>query len=145
MFTDASLRRLAEMGVDVYLPRTASPSSAPATAAPSAREAAAAVAVYLLADAPEHPLLPALLRVFSGAGITAAVARVPTAGDLLGARALVVFGAAQARAVGGLLSAAQQDALGWVAAATPAELAGDALAKRALWGELKQLLRQLRG
>ena len=145
MFTDASLRRLADMGIDVYLPRTAARPAALATATPAGHEATVAAAVYLLADTPEHPLLAALLRVFSSAGIPAAIARAPTANGLAGARALVVFGAAQARAVGGLLSAAQQDALGWVATTTPAELAGDALAKRALWGELKHLLRQLRG
>ncbi len=140
MLDEAALRRLAEMGIDVYRPRA---QPAPAGAGSAASDNGAAT-VYLLAEQADHPLLQALSCTFTLAGVGAVVARAQAGTDLAGARALVAFGAAQARAVGGLLSARQQAAIGWVATGELAQLRGDALAKRALWGELKRLLRQLR-
>lgn len=141
MLDEASQRRLAEMGIDVYLPRAPAVAAGPAAGAGVA--AAAVAAVYVLADPCGHALPQALARTLAFAGVAARIARAQDA-ELAGASALVVCGPEQARAVGARLDAAQQAAIGWVATGALPQLAGDALAKRALWGELKRLLRQLR-
>jgi DNA polymerase III psi subunit len=159
MRDDTSLRRLAEIGIDVYRPRAAplrrpDGSSADATRSAGAATPPAAPAtlagpnaphtVLLLAAAvslPEHALLADIARALSGSRWRCAPAAAPSAKALQGAHALVVFGEAQARAAGALLPAQRQAELGWVAAAELAVLAGDAAAKRALWSELKRLLR----
>lgn len=135
MLDEASRRRLAEMGIDVYLPRASTPAAG--------ASATAVAAVYVLTDSCEHELPRALARTLAFAGVAAGIARAQDA-ELAGASALVVCGPEQARAVGARLDAAQQAAIGWVATGALQHLAGDALAKRALWGELKRLLRQLR-
>ena len=171
MHDEASLRRLEEMGIDVYLPRhagaseaassptiadasapanTAAVATAPAPAAASARDGVSPSAgdadVLLLADAAANaePLLAAVARTLAFARVTSAKAGADDAGALGRARALVVFGEAQARAAGAALSAQRQSQIGWVVASGTAQLRGDALAKRALWGELKRVVRELR-
>jgi len=175
MHDEASLRRLEEMGIDVYLPRHAGVSEAAlssmtadasaagtpiankiattnaATAAvASAKESAGTSAgdadVLLLADTAAHaePLLAAVARTLAFARVTSAKAGADDAGALGRARALVVFGETQARAAGAALSAQRQAQIGWVVAADVARFRGDALAKRALWGELKRVVRLLR-
>lgn len=176
---EASLRRLEEMGIDVYLPRDArgvgaasSPAIAearaadettlrPAAAAANVTPAAVASStkevagtsprgadVLLLADmsAATEPLLAAVTRTLAFARVTCARASADDANALATAtaRALVAFGEAQARAAGAALSAQRQSQIGWVVAAEVARLRGDALGKRALWGELKRVVRLLR-
>jgi DNA polymerase III psi subunit len=172
MHDEASLRRLEEMGIDVYLPRdaggaVAAPSSVVANA-PASRAADAANApssaiatptkdvantaprdadVLLLSDTAitaAEPLLAAVARTLAYARTTCARASADDAAALAAARALVVFGEAQARAAGAALSAQRQSQIGWVVAAEVARLRGDALGKRALWGELKRVVRLLR-
>jgi len=158
MHDEANLRRLEEMGIDVYLPRAVeavSPIASP-NAATTANTAAIAKAtpaapandadVLLLAGtaANAEPLLAAVARTLAFARVTSAKAGADDADALARARALVVFGEAQARAAGAALSAQRQSQIGWVVASGTAQLRGDALAKRALWGELKRVIRELR-
>lgn len=172
MHDEASLRRLEEMGIDVYLPRdaggaVAAPSSvvanasasrataaanAPSSAVPASTKDAANTTprdadVLLLSDAAitaAEPLLAAVARTLAYARTTCARASADDAAALATARVLVVFGEAQARAAGAALSAQRQSQIGWVVAAEVARLRGDALGKRALWGELKRVVRLLR-
>lgn len=150
MHDEASLRRLEEMGIDVYLPRAslvAETPSSPANAGDAATTASSRrVDVLLLAgaDATAEPLLAAVARTLAFARVAAAPARADDAAALAQARALVAFGEAQARAAGAALDAQRQAQIGWVVAADVAQLRGDALAKRALWGELKRIVRSLR-
>ncbi len=147
----ARRQRLAEMGIDLYLPRAAparaepEPAASAVTSMPQPALTAAGVCVLLLHAGGEDPLLLAVARALDFAGITSAQARADAQAPLAAAQALVVFGQAQVRAVGGLLSAAQQAQIGWIAVDEPAQLRGNALAKRALWGELKRVVRELRG
>ncbi|MEO7755219.1 MAG: hypothetical protein ABIS07_01480, partial [Dokdonella sp.] len=152
MRDDASLRRLAEMGVDVYLPRAAMradvalPSGvaevpaliAPAiqvasahAAAGAAKEPVRAVEVLLLADV-ESPVARKLLADVTRALRFARVGSTPTHArdeSAIGAAVgLVMFGDAQARAVGALLPANRQGEIGWVVGAGLAALAVDAQA-----------------
>jgi hypothetical protein len=163
MRDEESLRRLAEMGIDVYLPRAveaASPlamtDASSATAATGANVAIPAnganastrdADVLLLADGAAtvaEPLLAAVARTLAFARVTSARAGAGDAQALATARALVVFGEAQSRAAGAALSAQRQSQIGWIVAAGIAQLRGDALGKRALWGEIKRIVRELR-
>lgn len=143
MRTDAELRRLAEMGVDVYVPRRDDSARPASSDAGTVDAPAAGTQVWLLADDDAHPLLAAIVHSLAFAGLSATAARAADGAALAGARALVVFGAQQARSVGAQLSARQQARLGWVALDAPQGLCGNVLAKRALWSELKRLQRQL--
>jgi len=176
MHDESSLRRLAEMGIDVYVPRNAdgvelaaspAPADVPAmgatpvapahaertaaAAATSIEDAASAPApgvdILLLADAAatgREMLLAAVARTLAFARMSSAVARADDAAALNAARGLVVFGEAQSRTIGAKLSAQRQAQIGWVVTAEVARLRGDALGKRALWGELKRVVRLLR-
>jgi len=149
---DRDLHRLAEIGIDVYLPRGASPAPRanlvhePVAAAP-APTAAPGGGVLLLADA-SNPrgaaLLAGVVRALAFARVDCAQAGNADEATLATARALVAFGDVQARAAGAALSAQRQREIGWVVTAEPAVLAGDARAKRALWSELKRVVRPLR-
>lgn len=152
---EQDLRRLAEIGIDVYLPRGASRSMAVAPAAtasggaPSTVAAAGepATAVLLLGDASSArgaALLAAVARALAFARVACVQAGSAEEAALTEARALVAFGEARARAAGAALSAQRQREMGWVVAAEAAALAGDARAKRALWSELKRIVRPLR-
>lgn len=155
---ETDLRRLAEIGIDVYVPRGAARSaegtrSADATPvrAPAAGAAETAVRkaadVLLLADAStgsSTSLLAGVARALAFARIACMHAATADEAALAGARALVAFGDAQARAAGAVLSAQRQREIGWVVTADPATLAADARAKRALWSELKRIVRPLR-
>jgi hypothetical protein len=160
MRDEASLRRLAEMDIDVYVPRAAArhdaPAPAPVAAARPAPPAgvpalapapAAAVDALLLADAADRgaeALLGDVVRALAFARITAARSAAADEAALTSAAALVAFGEAQARAAGAALPAQRQREIGWVVAGDPAALVGDAAAKRALWSELRRMLRGLR-
>lgn len=165
MRDEASLRRLAEMGVDVYVPRAAlrvavavpslvaegaasiaratqvAPARAPAAAA---TESVRAVEVLLLADV-ETPAANRLLADVTRALRFARIASAPTHArdeSAIGAAVgLVMFGDAQARAVGALLPANRPSEIGWVVGAGLDAIAVDALAKRALWSELRRMTR----
>ena len=146
------LHRLAEIGIDVYLPRGASrPMHAPAdaVAAPSAAGATdppGTGGVLLLGDASSArgaALLAAVARALAFARVACTRAAVAEEAALADARALVAFGDARARAAGAALSAQRQREIGWVVTAEPGLLAGDAHAKRALWSELKRIARPL--
>lgn len=139
---DADLRRLAEIGIDVYLPRVAQ-----AAATASTVVAAGAGGVLLLGDAPDArgaALLAGVARALAFARIPCSQARVAEESAFADARALVAFGDAHARAAGAALSAQRQREIGWVVTAEPAVLATDARAKRALWSELKRVVRPMR-
>ncbi|HNR90910.1 MAG TPA: hypothetical protein PKO41_00660 [Dokdonella sp.] len=144
MLDDYSLRLLAEMGVEVYLPRASSAATivdaAPPSGAPTANTAG--VVFVCPRDAGgrlrSHVLLAlraAGLRVLDGEDV-----------DLVGDRsvaAVVVLGEACARALGAGLPAPRHAELEWVISGEPAALARGAAPKRALWGEIKRLARTL--
>jgi hypothetical protein len=163
MRDEPSLRRLAEMGIDVYLPRaamrarTAVPpvfaadvaAIAPLrqvessnTSAAVAKEPAPAIEVLLLADVESTVaarLLADIARALRFARIVSAPAKMRDESAIGAASALVMFGDAQARAVGALLPADRQREMKWVVGAGLAALAVDAHAKRALWSELRRM------
>ena len=103
MLDEADLRRLAEIGVDVYLPRGAgsSPVSAAAFAPTSvAGLPAGAIAVALLADASAPraaALLAAVTRALAFARVSCRQADAADEGMLSDVRALVAIGVARAR------------------------------------------------
>lgn len=165
MRDEASLRRLAEMGVDVYLPRAAMRAAVapPALAADAqavaepvrqARPASAAAAdspavapaVLLLADI-ESPVAGKLLadvaRALRFARIACTPARTRDEAELGAAVGLVMFGESQVRAVGASLPAERQREIGWVVGAGLSALSVDATAKRALWSELRRMTREM--
>jgi len=162
MLDERHLLLLAEMGIDVYWPRVAAASSSmpvqPDARADAVREAMPAapepptslsrgepaVAVLLLAEPSSRGgglLLADITRALAFARVESALAGTADESALSAAAALVVFGDAHARAVGALLPAQRQRELGWIVTGTPALLVGDAQAKRALWSELKRVLR----
>lgn len=145
---DQDLRRLAEIGIDVYLPRGASPGPQASLAHEPVAVAPTPVGgVLLLADASNArgaAVLAGVARALAFARVDCVQAGSADEAALAVARALVAFGDAQARAAGAALSAQRQREIGWVVAAEPAALAGDARAKRALWSELKRVVRPLR-
>lgn len=152
---DASLHRLAEIGIDVYLPRAdrCAPSAAAASqvvaGAATLAEAGAPVwagGLLLVAPAPTdaaRALRADVERALRFARVACRVLDAAEEGALAEAAALVVFGDAQARAIGALLPAQRQHELDWVVASEFAALAGDAAAKRALWSELRRAARGL--
>lgn len=151
MLDERSLRQLAEMGIDVYLPRAAARGAEPvqqvaAAAASTDTVPAAPVTVLLVAEGPAANASRLLGDVRRALGFGRIDCRSFEASDdnvLDAARALVVFGQAQVRAVGARMPAQRQQAIDWVVAAEPAALAGNAVAKRALWSELRRMLRGL--
>lgn len=158
MRDDASLRRLAEIGIDVYVLRGAR--AGDAAADPALEQAAGAGAsaapatdvarprVVVLADgraSREARVLADVERAFGLARIRCTFSAEATEATLGDAAALVAFGESHARAAGACLPARRQDEIGWVVVAEPARFAGNAAAKRALWSELKRIMRPLRG
>jgi DNA polymerase III psi subunit len=132
MRDDASCARLVEMGFELYVPRglrdAASESSGSRTR------------VSLIArdeSASARNLLAQVARALAFARIEATVASdAAHVGDAAG---VVVFGASLVREIGAALPAARPS----IGAASPAEIAGNTAAKRALWTELKRLMRAL--
>lgn len=160
MLDEGSLARLAEMGIDVYLPRTRgeSPRVPPVEAARAAVQPAVPVAAGpAVAAAPRVGIVLVVPAAPKPAGLLADVARAlrfarfdctaceaPDEDALHTARAFVLFGEAQVRALGARLPAQRQREVGWVVTGEAAALAGDAQAKRALWSELRRVMRTLR-
>jgi hypothetical protein len=155
MRDDASLRRLAEIGIDVYLLRgTAERASSKEAvgepmvdpAARAAHAAAPGIVVLAGAQAPRGArLLRDVERAFGLARIRCRFSARADEATLADAAALVVFGDSHARAAGACLPAQRQREIGWVVVAEPATFAGHAAAKRALWSELKRIMRPLLG
>ena len=171
MLDEANLRRLAEMGIDVYVPRVAvahTAMAAPAAVADpmlvvalpastqrtlrvnadaaAAETSSVSVAVVLLADAASasaNALVADVMRTLRFARIGCAHASAHDDAALAAASALVMFGDRHVRAVGALLPAQRQREIGWVVSAELAVLARDASAKRGLWSELKRMMREL--
>lgn len=167
MRDEISLRRLAEMGVDVYLPRAAMRAAAvlpsvvaetpmalastrqavPAQATTSfAKESNRSAEVLLLADVKSPvagKLLADVTRALRFARIACMPAHARDESAIGAAMGLVMFGDAQARAVGALLPANRQSEIGWVVGSGLAALAVDAHAKRALWSELRRMTRSI--
>jgi len=156
MLDDLNLRRLTEMGIDAYVPRAVArpagiTSSARAaetmTASAAPRSDRASPRVVLLAradDARAKALLAQVSRAFAFARIECTTTHRADESSLAEARGIVVFGEALAREAGSVLTTERQRTLGWVAGAEPAAIAGDARAKRALWSELRRLVREFR-
>ncbi|HEY0233086.1 MAG TPA: hypothetical protein VGC55_17695 [Dokdonella sp.] len=161
MLDEASRARLAEMGIDVYLPRVqparggseAPPAAtdaplraADAAAPPMAMPGARAVHVLLLAEAGTtraQALLAEVARALKFARVEGAAAEATDETQLAAASGLVVFGDALVRKVGALLPAQRQREIGWIVSGELGALARDGRAKRALWSELKRLVRSL--
>lgn len=174
MLNEANLRRLAEMGIDVYVPRVAAACAAKAVpvVAPAVADSIPAVAtlpcaqptsrthvdvpvafgstgqagVVLLADITSvsaNALLADVVRALKLAGIACAHGEARDEAVLGAASALILFGDRHARTVGALLPALRQREIGWIVSAELPALAGDAPAKRALWSELRRLIREL--
>lgn len=153
MLDEYGLRLLTEMGVDVYLPRpTASARPAADPAAPTTAAPAASVGASQLPPDPfdilivGHESAPArfladLQRSCRLAGL-AVQSRHSGVDAIADARGLIVLGERLARELGAALPAQRQNEIAWVVAAAAPTLAGDAAAKRALWGEIKRLARQ---
>lgn len=159
MLDDYSLRLLAEIGIDVYVPRAvasaiangpaaqAVPSSdrSPATGAASQtpRVDAAPPARFLIVCAQEQEsrLLSELLRGLRMAGLEAAIAEAGQTQRISEARGLLILGESLMRSLGADMSAQRQNEIAWVVSSEPAKLAQSATAKRALWGEIKRLSR----
>jgi DNA polymerase III psi subunit len=148
MLDEASrLEVLAAIGIDVYRLRAADVARATSPVA-KAGQLVVACAHGAGRDPSLARLLPQLLRAL---GIDdAAVHRIKTAADgslaaLPQAPAYLMIGAATARACSAQLSIEQQNALTLVVIDDePAAALRDAAAKRALWQQLKPLVRRLR-
>jgi hypothetical protein len=148
MLDEASLRRLAEMGIDAYVPRAVAPQSAAGLPSPGRAQESAKIRVLMLADtkaAPARMLTAQVHRALASAGVECTVAASAEQSALENSAGLVIFGETLARQAGALLPAARQQSMGWVAAADAASVARDAHAKRALWSELRRMLRVVNG
>lgn len=152
---EATLRRLGEIGIDVYMPRRAADATAPAVADRAAAGArgiepaapAAAIDVVLIANvaaARAVALTSAVERALGFARVACRRIEAAEESGLADARALVAFGDVHARAAGRVLSAQRQQQMAWVVTGEPTALGADPHAKRALWSELKRVARQLR-
>lgn len=148
MRDDASLRRLAEMGIDVYRPRDVADVSAAVplqAASPLARDVApelARIEVALVAEG-ASALVADVERALGFARIACTRTDAQAEAVLARAAAVVMFGESQARRAGALLPAQRQREIDWVVTGEPAALRGDPRARRALWSELKRIARGL--
>jgi hypothetical protein len=157
MLDDVSLLRLAEMGVDVYAPRSA-PRAATAEQVPpdssAAPRAEAALAperawarVVLLArveDPRAKGLLAQVARALAFARVDSAIESTVDEARIGDAAGLVVFGDALVRQAGAVLSGDRRENLQWIATGDSAEIATSGSAKRALWSELRRVIHALR-
>ena len=156
MLDDVSLLRLAEMGVDVYAPRSArraagaeripaDSSVAAGCEASRARERAMARVVLLARadDSRAKDLLAQVVRALAFARVDAVVELAVDEARIGDAAGLVVFGDAFVRQAGAVLSADRRKNLHWIATGDSAEIAASASAKRALWSELRRVIRAL--
>ncbi len=158
MLDEYGMQLLAEMGIDVYLPRAthaglasgdapaaSEPSSPPAATgtahAPAARAANAGILILGHEAAPPR-LLADLVRALRLLNLDAAPGEFQSEASIAAARGLLVLGEALARQLGAGMPAQRQNEIAWIVTAAPAQLACNAAAKQALWGEIKRLARQ---
>lgn len=152
MFDDYSLRLLAEIGVDVYVPRTASARAvvgrAAATACAQVIAPAVSANVQIIVAIVGTP--SQRIKLLDQVGLALRFARVHAAltdahdlDAIASMRGLVVLGDSLARTLGNGLPTQRQVDIEWVIASEPDMLARSAAAKRALWGEIKRLSRAL--
>jgi len=156
MLDEASRARLAEMGIDVYLPRVhlaasaRSASSIPVQMSESRDAAtqtalrASAARILLLANSvsTRARALPGdVIRALKFAQVDAIEAAAGDEAAIASATGLVLFGDALARTVGAELPAQRQREIGWVVTGELEVLSRDAQGKRALWSELRRLVK----
>lgn len=155
MLDEYGLRLLAEMGIEVHLPRLARgmvPEAENAGAAepvgslgePAAGRHGADLLIIGAGDTPGR-LVDDLLRAFRLVGLRPALSGAADAAALADARGLVVLGEALARRLGADMPAQRHQAIQWIVASEATALATSAAAKRSLWGEMKRLSRTLHG
>jgi hypothetical protein len=159
MLDDHGLRLLAEMGIEVYLPRVAPPTrtaeaanmtpgpvaTASGDAASRAPQSAPSADFLVLGhEAAPKSMLADLLRAARLAGLDVAPGDVKSLDSMAHVRGLIVLGETLARDLGASLPAQRQQGIDWVVTSTPAQLACSAAARRALWGEIKRLARARR-
>jgi hypothetical protein len=157
MLDEASRVRLAEMGIDVYLPRAQPAASAPSASpalpqaasnerAPRTTAGVSAASIVLLAGSvsTRARALPGdVVRALKFAKVDAVEADAGDEAALASAAGLVLFGDALARTVGAVLPAQRQREIVWVVTGELSALAGDAQGKRALWSELRRLVKKI--
>ena len=156
MLDDVSLLRLAEMGVDVYAPRSARwaatveqiPADSAAAAGSETRRASARALsrVVLLArveDQRSKGLLAQVGRALAFARVDAVVESAVDEARIGDAAGLVVFGDALVRQAGAVMSVDRRKDLQFIATRDSAEVAASGSAKRALWSELRRMVRAL--
>lgn len=163
MLDDYSLRLLAEIGIDVYVPRAEAAALArmPIADAPARSDvqpgsaagafavkrvprtdAAATAGILIVCEQHRDSRLPAdLLRCLRMAGLDAAIADAGQVESISAAHGLLILGESLARTLGADMPAQRQNEIAWVVSNEPAVLAQSATAKRALWGEIKRLAR----
>ncbi|SFN09464.1 hypothetical protein [Dokdonella immobilis] len=153
MLDEYGLRLLAEIGVDVYLPRAAArvqpasdataPAPAPALSDATSRQGADAPTDILIIGHESAPtrFLADLQRACRLAGLAVQTSHADV-GAIADARGLIVLGERLARDLGAALPAQRQNEIAWVVAGAAPTLVGEAAAKQALWGEIKRLARQ---
>lgn len=145
LFSDRRSRVLCALGITPWQLRSAAPAAAPT---PIAAIASAACAVVLPSGcAPRQlDLLGRALNAY-GAELARAGRIQVTQGRLVGAapqvRAYLVFGQAQAHALGRELPAATMHQAQIVLVDEPAQVLAEPAAKRRLWSALRQLRRAL--
>lgn len=151
MLDEYGLRLLAEIGVDVYAPRSAAaPAAASADQAVKAAMAESTVAgrdadvLILGSKAGSSRLLGDLQRAFRFAGLRAGLAAAGDDAVLNDASSLVVLGESLARELGARMPAQRHKAINWIITSEPQALAASAAAKQGLWGEIKRLSRSQR-
>ena len=146
MRDEASLARLEEMGFAVYVPRGIRSAPSPAVSPqPVPSRAGARVVLIAREDSKAaRALLAGVKRALAFARLDVAVGSAIDEQRLGDAKGIVAFGDAFAREVGVGISATRQAALAWVATADAGTIAGQPLAKRALWSELRRLARTVR-
>lgn len=159
MLDDYSLRLLAEIGIDVYVPRASAnlaqeglhesqaaivaPSrSAEATSHGAGANAQARIAIVAARVAHEK-LLSGIAQALRFAGVPATIVDGDDHDAVQAMRGVVVLGESLARSFAASFSAAQHARLEWVICGEPEAIARNANAKRALWGEIKRVSRRL--
>ncbi len=155
MLDDARLRLLGEMGIDVYVPRSrpnargtngAEPASVVESPTRVTSEGAhlRVALVARVQQAAEKALLAQARRALAFARIDGVIGDTVDISAVIGdASGLVVFGKNLAREVGAALPADRAQRVHWISAADVASIVGNTVAKRALWSELRRMIRVL--
>lgn len=139
MRNEASLKRLAEMDIDVYVPRGFARAQGRDTRTTRARVALLARADGSVAEV----LLAHVCRAFALAGLDGIAEQRADPSRLAEADGLVVFGKSLAREAGAAVPADRAAAVPWIFAADLVAVAGDGAAKRVLWSECRRLIRKI--